>query len=249
MFKQRMWMFPAAQWLGLLSGAYAIWLLTGGASLWWLLAWAVGHTFGGIAVSAGLHRYFTHGAFQTTRFWHNILALYATLTVQDSPVAWAGVHTTHHVHSDKPGDPHYTGFAYLLRKHYLSVPLKMRRVRQVIQDPTVRFVHRNAVLIIAAWISLLLLVGLLTGTGVLPLVFGYLAPLGSTQTFGAIHQVTSHRGGNGAKDMPWMEWILPAAGEWMHKHHHDHPRDPRMGTKWWNLDYGYWFICLIRTDR
>lgn len=248
MFKQRMWMFPAAQWSGLCAAMFCVWFVANGASPWWLLAWAVGHTLGGIAVSAGLHRYFTHGAFQTTRFWHTALALYATLTVQDSPVAWAGVHSTHHAHSDRPGDPHYTGPLYLLRKHYLNVPLKMWRVRQVVTDPVVQFVHRNAVLIISAWVLILLAVGLATGTGALPLVFGYLAPLGSTHTFGAIHQVTSHRGGC-ARDMPWMEWVLPAAGEWMHKHHHDHPRDPRMGVNWWSLDYGWWFICLIRTDK
>jgi fatty-acid desaturase len=121
------------------------------------------------------------------------------------------------------------------------------RIKHLVKDPVISFVHRYAVIIIAFWIVTLLLIGNITSTGLMPLLFGYFAPLGSTHMFGAVHQVTSHRGG-AARDMPWMEWIFPAAGEWMHKHHHDNPRDPKLGQKWWNLDYGWWFIKLIRTD-
>lgn len=247
-FKQRLWMIPIAHWTGLLSAAACVYAVTQGLHPAWLLLWALGHTFGGIAVSAGLHRYFTHGAFTTSRFWHVVLAFYATLTVQDSPLGWAAAHSTHHKHSDGAGDPHYTGLLYLVKKHYRQVPLVGWRVRHLVGDPVIAFVHRYALLIIATWVLALTAAGHAMGVGFAPLLFGYLAPLGSTHMFGAIHQVTSHRGG-AARDLPWMEWIFPAAGEWMHKHHHDHPRDPRLGRRWWNLDYGWWFICMVRTDR
>lgn len=248
MFRQRLWMIPVAHWTGLAAAASCVWLVMHNTPAWWLLAWVVGHIVGGISVSVGLHRYFTHAAFQTSRFWHNALAFYSTLTVQGSALGWAAAHMTHHVHSDKDGDPHYTGISYLWFKQYNKVRMVTWRVKHLVSDPVLAFTHRYGVLLILGWIAFLLCVGYLTGTGVKPLLFCYLAPLGSSHMAGAVHQVNSHRGGNGARNMPYMEWLLPAAGEWMHKHHHEHPRDPKIGQKWWHLDYGYAFIRAVRTD-
>jgi stearoyl-CoA desaturase (delta-9 desaturase) len=246
-----MWMIPTAHWAGLFSIILALQFLFDGLSLWWAVVWIAGHVFGSIAVSVGLHRYFTHGAFKTNKFWHNVMAFYSTLTVQGSALGWEAAHTTHHEHADTPGDPHFTGWSYLWKKQYNDVPMSSWRVRNTLRskDKVLIFNHRYAVFVILAWVLILLGVGYATGNDILPLVFGYLAPLGTTHSIGALHQVLSHKGGKGPKDMPQMDLFLPAAGEWNHKHHHENPRDPKLGTKWWHFDYGYWFIQLIRTDR
>lgn len=247
MLQQRLWMIPIANWLGIFAAIACVYLLTQGAPAWWALAWAVGHLFGSIAVSAGLHRYFSHGSFKTTRFWHAVMAVYGTLTVQASPMGWAVTHASHHAHSDTPGDPHHTNLSYIVFKDYREVPKMTWRLKHLVGDSVVAFVHRYALVVIAAWVLVLLAVGAATDTGALPLLFGYLAPLGSTHFSGSMHHVISHHGKT-PNDMPWMEWIFPAGGEWMHKYHHDNPRDPRFGGRWWSLDYGWWFICLVRTD-
>lgn len=244
---QRMWMIPAAHWAGMLGIAAAAWLLSTGLHAGWLALWALGHLAGSLAVSVGLHRYFTHGAFKTSPFWHWVLALYGTLTVQGSALGWAAAHQTHHVHSDTDRDPHITAWHYLWRKQYRDVPMEMWRVRKLVSDPAVAFTHRYGAAVIGAWVLALLLAGWGTSTGPLPLLFGYLAPLGTTHLVGAIHQVSSHRGG--VHDWPLLNWLLPAAGEWMHGHHHRRPRDARLGQRWFHLDYGWWFIQLIRTDK
>lgn len=246
MFKQRLWMIPVAHWTGLLGVLYFIWSLSSGQSLLWLVPLIFGQLFGSLAVSVGLHRYFTHGAFTTNKFWHTVLAFYSTLTVQGSPLGWAAAHMTHHVYSDKPGDPHYTGLSYLIRKQYNNVPMVMWRVKHLIKDEILAFTHRYAILIIIGWISVLLAIGFLTNTGLMPLVSMYLAPLGTTHMIGAIHQVTSHKNGS-ARDLTFMEWILPACGEWQHKFHHDYPREWQFGKHWYHLDFGALFIKLIRT--
>lgn len=245
MFTQRLWMIPVAHWVGLISLMTSISLLVGGVSLYWLVPMILGQVCGSLAVSVGLHRYFTHGAFETNRFWHTVLALYSTLTVQGSQLGWAAAHMTHHVYSDLPGDPHYTGISYLWRKQYNQVPMVMWRVKNLIKDPVLAFTHRYALLIILAWTSLLLIIGMLTGTHVLPLLFMYLAPLGLTHMIGAIHQVTSHMGG-GPRNLTTIEWLLPACGEWQHKFHHDYPRAWCFGSKWYHLDLGALFILAIR---
>lgn len=239
---QRMWMIPAGQWVGYVGAAVALWALAHGASAWWLLAWAAGHVFGGLAISVALHRYFTHGAFETSRFWHVFMALHSCLVLQGSPLGWAAAHQTHHVHEDTPGDPHDTSPRYLLWKTYRDVPMVMWRVKALVHDPVLQWVHRNALLVVLAWVLLLAAIDPML------LLFGYLAPMGTVQLVGAVHQVVSHRGG-GAHDWPWLEWILPAAGEWNHQHHHERPRDAFLGRRWWHLDYGGLFIRMIRTNK
>ncbi len=247
MFRQRLWMIPIGQWVGYLGMFLGIWLLSHDTSLGWIGAWVLGHIAGGLAISVALHRYFCHGAFQTSRFWHWVMALYSCLVVQGSPLAWAAAHQTHHEHMDTARDPHDTGVKYLWWKTYRDVPMSTWRLKHLVGDTALAWVHRNTLLVVVAWVVVLVLVGLLTGTGPLPLVFGYLAPMGTVQLVGAVHQVISHVGGY-PRDMPWLEWVLPAAGEWNHKFHHENARAARLGHRWWHLDYGYLFIRLIRTS-
>lgn len=247
MFTQRMWMIPLAHLGGLAAAALAILLVQQGrVAPWWLLAWVAGHAAGSIGVSVGLHRYFTHGAFRCSPRWQAVLGFLATIPLQGSPAGWSMAHQAHHDHSDGPGDPHFTGWTYLLWKRYRAVPMASWRLRMLVRDPVVAFTHRYALLIVGAWVWALLVAGGITGTGVLPLVFGYLAPLGSTHLVGGIHQVISHWRRAGGRDLPLLEWVLPAMGEWHHRFHHDHPRAWRMGYRWWHLDIGAAFIRCIK---
>ncbi len=239
---QRMWMIPLAHQIGMGAIVLGLYLIfTGQASPWWLLAWLLGHCFGALCVTVALHRYFTHCTFRTSKLWHTVMCFGSVLTVQGSPLGWAAAHTTHHTHSDTERDPHVVDISYLWHKKYRDVPMELWAVKRIIGDPTVQFVHRYATAIMLGYAALLYLIDPML------LVFGYLMPLGSTHLVGAVHQVISHRNG-GARDLPWMEYILPAFGEWNHKYHHDHPGAWRMGNKPGELDLGARVIALIRTD-
>jgi stearoyl-CoA desaturase (delta-9 desaturase) len=54
----------------------------------------------------GLHRYFSHRSFKTTRFWHYTMLILGSLNCFGPPMAWAGVHRKHHAGSDTDADPH-----------------------------------------------------------------------------------------------------------------------------------------------
>lgn len=246
-FTQRLWMIAVAHLIGVASVAAALLFYSDVDVTWWLLV-LLGHFGAGAAVSVGLHRYFTHASFKTTEFWHWTLAVYSTLTVQGSPLGWAAAHATHHRWSDTDRDPHMVDLSYLLWKRYNRVPMVLRGVRRLVSDPAAVFTHRYAVLIILSWVATLLALGVFTSTGIKPLLFGYLVPLGTVHTVGAIHQVTSHRFGKVA-NWPLLEYLLPASGEWNHGHHHDKPKSAKLATAWWHLDTGWWLIKLIRTDK
>lgn len=229
-------MIPIAYWVGLVSIAFGLGLVIGGVvSAWWLLAWFLAHQMGALTLSVGLHRYFSHGSFTTTPFWHKTMAFASILLFQGSPHGWATAHITHHVYSDTDRDPHFANIKYLWDKKYRDVPMVKRRLRHLIKDNTLKFVHRNALLITAAFALILLAISWKL------FLFGYLMALGTSHFVGAVHQITSHKGG-APRDLPWMEFILPACGEWRHKSHHDVQKAYRFGR----FDMGATFVEWIK---
>ncbi len=242
MFRFPSWTISAAHAVGCASVASGVWLLvTEQASTWWLLGWFVMHLWHALMVSVGLHRYFSHGAFKTTPFWHRVMALYSVPLLYGSPYAWATMHTTHHARSDTDLDPHYTDWTYLFYKGFRDVPMAKVRLRRMVGDPVTDFVHRNGA---ALW-AIFAVAGLLISPAAF--LFLYLMPMGSSHIAGAIHQVIGHWGGR-PRDLAALEFVLPAAGEWHHGTHHDHPGWADFRTKWWHLDLGAAFIRLIRTN-
>ena len=60
----------------------------------------------GLGVTAGYHRLLTHKSYRTSPLLEAIVLLAGATAGQGPPSQWAGTHTTHHSHTDKPGDPH-----------------------------------------------------------------------------------------------------------------------------------------------
>ncbi len=242
MIKHAGWHVGFGYLMGLVGIAIGLWLVaTDQVSAWWLLLWPVVHHFNTMIVSAGLHRYFTHGAFKTTPFWHKFMAYYSVTLLYGSPYAWATAHATHHIHSDTDLDPHEVNWRYMLFKQFRDVPMVMGRFKRIVGDPTLDFVHRY-------WLGLwLCFAACLLAISPTVFVFGYLMPMGTAQAFGVIHQMLSHRREGGARDLPLLEFIFPTGGEWQHKLHHDHPGRASFRAKWWHLDMGAVFISIIQT--
>jgi len=243
-----MWVIPMGHYLGLFGLVAGIgYIASGLVPAWWLLVWFAFHILGSLMFSVGLHRYFSHGSFKTNKFWHTFMAYYSVLLLNGSPPGWAAAHNTHHEYSDTPRDIHITHWTYMIHKRYRNVPMVQWRLKQLVKDKTCNFVHRYGCVLWIAMVSALALISWKF------LLFGYLMALGSVQVIGSIHQVFNHShtleagSPHSARDMPWMEYILPAAGEWIHKYHHDAPWAWDYKLKWWYLDYGGTFIKLIKT--
>ena len=60
-----------------------------------------GRLFG---ITGGYHRYFSHRAYKTSRWFQFLLALGATCTAQKGVLWWAAHHRDHHKYSDTPED-------------------------------------------------------------------------------------------------------------------------------------------------
>ena len=60
----------------------------------------------GHGVTVGFHRLFAHRGFKARRGVKIGLAVVGSMAVEGSVVSWVANHRRHHVHSDRPGDPH-----------------------------------------------------------------------------------------------------------------------------------------------
>ena len=114
-----------------------------------LILWLIGsyylRMFG---VTAGYHRYFSHRAFKTNRFWQFCLAFLAQTSGQKGALWWAAHHRDHHLHSDRKEDLHspvHEGFwwshlGWILSDEYDHYDPK--RISDLSKYPELRFLDR-----------------------------------------------------------------------------------------------------------
>jgi hypothetical protein len=126
-----------------------------------------------------------------------------------SSIAWAGSswRASSTSRACTPRDPHYATWRYLFDKQFRDVPMVKGRLKRLVGDTTLDFVHRHG---LTLWLGFVAAALAVSPTAFL---FLYIVPLGSAHLVGAIHQVTSHRGGS-PRNLAWLEYLLPTGGEW-----------------------------------
>ncbi len=59
-----------------------------------------------LGVTVGYHRMFTHRAFESSRTFRAIIAVFGSMAVEGSVITWVADHRKHHAYTDQEGDPH-----------------------------------------------------------------------------------------------------------------------------------------------
>lgn len=197
---------------------------------------------GSITISVGYHRLFCHSAFKTSKLFHKLFAFFGVLFQFSSPLQWAVIHASHHKYSDTNNDPHYPKPWSLFLRKYRTVPLNAFKIKRLLRNGHYHF-------IIYKYYQLIYLCILLALLAISPsfILCVYLPVLGLLHLVGSIHTTFSHWNDN-PRDLAFMEFLLPASGEWLHGHHHDYPRNASFRSKWWHFDLGAIVIKLIKTN-
>ena len=192
-----------------------------------------------ISVTCGYHRLFTHSAYATPRVWHWVFGVVGSIAINSSPAQWSMVHSAHHRYADTDQDPHTTNWRYFLRfKDRTDIPPGRTGLR-LLRDPMHKFFLEHSFSLSLSYALLTLILGGLWG-----LVFLYAVPVSVFLFISGINNIYAH-GSEGALNLPWLEFVLPLCGEWIHKQHHSQPHiTPYQG----GMDLGGYFIELIRTD-
>ena len=210
----------------------------------WVPALLTVYVLGSLTISVGFHRLFCHQSFKASPFWHWFFALAGVMIFYGSPLQWDMTHSKHHLHSDTELDPHPAPWTWraLLDKSYRAVPLDLMRTRRLMrQNPFMHgLVDRDYVRLFVIFCGLIALVS--------PelLYMAVLPGAGLVQLVGGLHNTLSHTGGR-ARDWWFLEYLLPASGEWLHGMHHAMPGRSSFRSRWYHFDLGAVIIALIRS--
>jgi len=192
-----------------------------------------------ICVTAGYHRLFSHAAYTTHKIWHWIFGLVGCISLNSSPAQWAMVHAAHHKYADTDKDPHETTWRYYFRFRDRKDISADRESIRLLRDPMHKFFLEHSF-----GISLIYGILITIFFNTWGLIFLYIVPVTMFLFITGFHTLYAHTD-QGAQNRPWLEFLLPQAGEWLHQQHHITPkRTPFPG----GMDIGGMLIELIRTD-
>ena len=221
-----------------------------------------------VGITVGYHRLFTHRAFETNRVVQFVLAVFGSMAVEGPLLKWTAIHRRHHQHSDAEEDPHSPhkqgdGLLGVLRGLWHAhigwffepdPPNLPHYVKDLHQSGTLRI----ASALFPLWVLLGLVIpailgGLLTRTW-LGVVTGLL--WGGLARIFLVHHVTwsinsichlwgRHPFQTGDHSQNNFVFGILGFGEGWHNNHHAFPSSARFGLRWWQIDLGYWFICVL----
>jgi stearoyl-CoA desaturase (delta-9 desaturase) len=217
------------------------------------LLWA-----GGLAITAGYHRLWSHRTYNAHWTVRVVYMLFGAMSLQNSILIWGSQHRTHHRFVDDwDKDPYsakrgfwFSHMGWILRD-YPSGVNDFSNARDLERDPIVMFQHRWYVpLTIFMNVPFVLALGWLVGD-----VWGVFL-LGSVLRLVVNHHFTwfinslAHMWGsqpytdeNSARDNPALAFLT--YGEGYHNFHHIFQNDYRNGIRWWHWDPTKWLIATL----
>jgi stearoyl-CoA desaturase (delta-9 desaturase) len=202
-------------------------------------------------VTAGYHRYFSHRAFRTSRWFQWALAFLAQTSTQKGVLWWAAAHRHHHRHSDTEIDLHSPRRHGFLYAHFLWVFSSQHRdlpegaVPDLVKFPELMFLERfNQLPSTALAIVTLLVAG---GPG---LVVGFCcSTVCLYHTTFAINSLAHAWGtqrydtGDESRNNWWLAVIT--LGEGWHNNHHAYQRSARQGFRWYEIDVTFYILTIL----
>lgn len=224
-------------------------LITGASprDLWAALLLTV---LGQLTTTIGLHRYFSHHCFKTSRAFQFVLALLSSGAFVD-PIGFAGKHRLHHRYSDTPADVHsptqglWFSWIASLWDDGRSDAEVLRAARDLTRFPELVWLHR---LYFVPGVLLGLACYAIGGWSMFAIGFG-LSRLGMLHTASAVnyfcHRFGSRRYPTRDNSRNNALIALITVGEGWHHNHHYYPPAARAGFYWWEFDPAWYTVKLL----
>lgn len=202
-------------------------------------------------ITAGYHRYFSHRAYKTSRWFQFVMAWLGCSAMQKGPLWWASHHRHHHLHSDHEEDVHsphvdtlwWSHIGWVLSDDYVHTD--WNAIRDFSKYPELQWLDRNH------WVPGLTLavISYLVG-GLSGLVWGFF--VSTVITYHATFCINSfcHIIGNvrykttdKSKNSALMALIT--LGEGWHNNHHYYQSSANQGFFWWEFDISYYLLKTL----
>jgi len=216
-----------------------------------LLYWVAGS----LGVGMGYHRLLTHRGYKVPKAVEYFLVTCASLSLQGGPIEWTATHRMHHAHTDRQGDPHtpregrlwsHVGWivAGTAQKHEQAV--LERYVPDLLKDRFYVWLSRYYYVPLIALAATLLALGgwrVMIWSVFLRVTLG----LQATWLVNSATHIWGRRRFDTGEDSRNSWWVaLLTFGEGWHNNHHAHPTSARHGLKWYEIDFNWWGICVLR---
>lgn len=216
---------------------------------------AVLYIFGGVSITAGYHRLWSHRAYDACDGVKLFYALFGASCIEGSIKWWGHSHRIHHRYTDTNRDPYDArkGFWYSHLGWMLLVPNPKYKARadinDLVDDWIVRFQHKH-------YLSLMILMALIFPACVSYVLFGdfwagfiYAGILKSfviQQATFCVNSLAHWIGEQPFDDRRTpRDHVLTALvtfGEGYHNFHHEFPSDYRNALQWYQYDPTKWVI-------
>ena len=215
----------------------------------WVTA-AVMYAVLGMLVGTGLHRYFAHHSFRTSRPFQFLLGGATCLNFTD-PIGFAGKHRIHHRYSDTEDDVHspnqgwWSCWYWSLADDGLSDDDVVQATPDLARVPELMLLHRWF------WVpGFLFAAAMFAAGGFSFLAIGYVLPVVTVLNASSAVNYVCHRWGTRRFETGDLSrnnlWIaLVSWGEGWHNNHHFYPGSARSGFAWWEIDCNYYLIRLL----
>lgn len=209
-----------------------------------------------ISVTLYLHRSQAHRSVIFHPLITGFFRFWLWLTTGMVTKEWVTVHRKHHATVDSKDDPH-SPVHYGIQKLLLSGTELYKHAAKSAEDQ-----KRYGVGTPNDWVELKLYSKYSSlGPSLLFIIFCALfGPIGivlwafqmlwiPVMAAGIINGVGHHRGYRNFNTPDYSKNILPfgiiIGGEELHNNHHNNPTSPKLSTKWYEIDIGWWYICLL----
>ena len=231
---------------------------------WWKMAlYAIAMTHITItSMSLSFHRFHTHKGVVLNKYLDALMQLNLWLVGGMSKLDWVSVHVYHHAHSDTAKDPHspvqkgiwhilFLGvFDYTKAKgsepvQKIRKTLKRNKLEQFIADHTlwglIIFTFFNLVMFGPFYGSLIALINF----SISPIF-----AVGGVNGFAHWFGYKNHEYKDNSRN---LGFIFPLnfliCGELDHNNHHAHPKSCSFRHRWFEFDWGYFYIKLLRRGK
>lgn len=215
-----------------------------------LLHWLTG----GVGITLGYHRLFTHQSFKATSPVKYFCALMGVLACQGGPISWVTTHRLHHTYSDQEADPHspvrnffWSHMEWCIRKNptLKNKDVQNRICPDLVKDKSLMFIEKTDILWTFA------LAGVLYALGGWPfVVWGIFVRLilvyhctWFVNSAAHVWGYQTYRSEDLSRNLWWVALIT--YGEGWHNNHHAFQYSARHGLKWWEFDTTYMMIQVL----
>jgi len=219
------------------------------------LAVALNWVSGSLGIGMGYHRLLTHRGYKTPKWIEYFLTTCATLALEGGPIFWVATHRIHHQFSDKEGDPHspidgkwwaHAGWILVGKSMHHDTETLARYVPDLAKDKFHVFITKYH------YVPMIVLGLVLLAIGGVPfLMWGiFLRTVVGLHSTWLVNSATHSWGSRRfqTRDLSTNSWwvALLSFGEGWHNNHHAHPVSARHGMAWYEIDFNWYGIWLLR---